>query len=441
MDQKFKNLFFYLKLPEMRPFWIFLPFILAVLALNLFYLAGALKLVSGLLLISVSVFVFWGSYRTTQAGFGARLERSELRSIVAGLQDALIAYDQSFKMSFFNPAAEALFGLPAKNILGREMHPGDVENQQTQLLAQVIFPSLAPSLTVRSKTGEYPQIADLSFTEPQLELRVVTAPVADEKGRLLGFMKIVRDRTREISLLRSKTEFITVASHQLRTPTTELNWAVQTISQDPGLSDTDKELAQNAVRSAKKLETIVEDLLNTSRIEEGRFGYNFEQTDLVAYVEKILSEVMPQVQRAGLKLYFDKPQTKLPPVMIDVQKLSMVLSNLLDNAVRYNVQNGEITVSARAAAEGPYVEVSVKDTGIGVPPEQIKKLFMKFFRADNAVKSQADGSGLGLYIAKNIIAAHGGRMWAESELNRGTTFHFTLPTDPALVPTQEVALE
>ena len=119
----------------------------------------------------------------------------------------------------------------------------------------------------------------------------------------------------------------------------------------------------------------------------------------------------------------------------------MVLSNLVDNAIRYNVPNGQIVVTLEKVADQPYVEVRVKDTGIGLPAEEMEKLFSKFFRASNAVKFQADGSGLGLYIARNIIQAHGGQIWAESELNRGTTVHFTIPTDPSLVPQKEVALE
>jgi two-component system sensor histidine kinase VicK len=123
--------------------------------------------------------------------------------------------------------------------------------------------------------------------------------------------------------------------------------------------------------------------------------------------------------------------------MIDPKRLSLAVTNLLENAIRYNVENGEVTVKADKMQDKPYVVVSVKDTGIGIPPEAVANLFKKFFRAENAVKTQTEGSGLGLYIAKGIIAAHGGQIWAESELNRGTTISFALPTDPNLVPKTE----
>ena len=105
------------------------------------------------------------------------------------------------------------------------------------------------------------------------------------------------------------------------------------------------------------------------------------------------------------------------------------------------MENGSVTVTVAQQPNQPYLEVAVKDTGIGVPPEDAKKLFDKFFRGANAVKSKAEGSGLGLYITQNIIQAHGGSVWAESELNRGSTFHFTLPTDFSLIPPKEVPVE
>ena len=426
---------------EMRIFWFFLPLILAILALNVLYLASPLNIFAGLLLALVGAVVYFTSAWISGLNLKSRLEKNELMGIVSGLEDALVVHDQNLKVTFFNPAAQHLFSLRQEDVLDRVLRPQDVEDEPLKLLAQVIFPSLAPVLIPRSRSGEYPQIADLSFAEAGLELRVTTVPLADDKGRLRGFLKIIRNRTREVALIRSKQEFITVASHQLRTPITELNWALETISQDTGLAADMKSLAENALNSARKMLHIVEDLLSVSRLEEGRFGYSFESTDPAALVGKILADAMPAANRSGLQLYFERPKEELPQVTVDVQKLSMVLSNLVDNAIRYNVPNGQIVVTLEKVADQPYVEVRVKDTGIGLPAEEMEKLFSKFFRASNAVKFQADGSGLGLYIARNIIQAHGGQIWAESELNRGTTVHFTIPTDPSLVPQKEVALE
>ncbi len=332
--------------------------------------------------------------------------------------------------------------MEAKNVLGHVLSPRDVEAEGWRTLAQIVFPSLAPRVAVHSKEGEYPQVVDISFTDPaELEFRVTTTPVPDERGNPLAFMKIVRDRTAQVQALRSKSEFVTVASHQLRGPVTDISWALQSLSGITGIDENNKMILDHALGASQSLLRRIEDLLDIAKMEDGQFGYQFEDADVSDFLAKVLADVLPAAQKAGIKLYFDRPSEALPHVMIDSKRLSLAVTNLLENAIRYNVENGEVTVKVDKMQDKPYVVVSVKDTGIGIPPEAVANLFKKFFRADNAVKTQTEGSGLGLYIAKGIIAAHGGQIWAESELNRGTTISFALPTDPNLVPKNEMGGE
>jgi two-component system sensor histidine kinase VicK len=279
------------------------------------------------------------------------------------------------------------------------------------------------------------------FTDPQMELRVTTAPVTTDEGKILAFTKIIRDRTSQIIAIRSKNEFIAVASHQLQGPVTDINWALQSLGSAAGLDDSSKGIVENALLASQSLLRRIEDLLNIAKMEDGQFGYKFEDTDISDFIAKVLNEVLPAAQKAGVKVYFDRPSESLPRVMIDPKRLSLALVNLLENAIRYNVDNGEVTVKVDKMEGKPFVVISVKDTGIGIPPEAMEKLFNKFYRAENAQKHQTEGSGLGLYIAKGIVNAHGGQIWAESELNRGTTISFALPTDPNLVPRNEVSSE
>jgi signal transduction histidine kinase len=435
---KSKNVFLW---PEFQVVWVLAAIIVAVIVLDfavpplpwVVYADAALLLVA-LILAVTSVYLSAKKDRATS------IERSELKSILGSLNDALIVYESDFRVVFFNPAAERLFRLDAKSVLGHVLSPRDVEHDGWRTLTQVVFPSLAPRVVTRSKEGEVPQAADISFTDPALELRVTTAPVVDENGKTLAFMKIIRDRTPQIMALRSKDEFIEVASHQLRGPVTDINWALQSVENVQGLSDSDKMIVDTAFAASKNLLRRIEDLLNIAKMEDGQFGYKFEETDIADFIGKALADVLPAAQKAGVKLYFDRPQVPLPHVMIDPKRLTLAIDNLLENAVRYNVENGTVTVKVDSMEGKPYVVVSVRDTGIGIPPESMEKLFSKFYRADNAQKLQTEGSGLGLYIAKGIVTAHGGQIWAESELNRGTTISFALPTDPSLVPKAEIGL-
>ena len=331
--------------------------------------------------------------------------------------------------------------VPSGKMVGLTIQPDSVNNPELRLLAQVIFPTLAPVMIPRSPAGAWPQTVDLSFTEPQLEFRVSTSQLNRIEGEPARFLKIIRNRTHETSLIKVKTDFVTVASHQLKTPLTQINWALETLAGDAALNDPNKEMADNALKASRLLSEIVENLLDTARIEEGRFGYEFKETDVTEFLNGILSEVLPQADKAGVRLYFEKPNPSLPKVFIDQRRLALAVVNILDNAIRYNVKNGQIVVRATQVPGKQFVEIAIKDTGIGISPEEIQKLFTKFFRADNAVKFQTEGTGLGLYISKNIIQAHGGELRMESELNRGSTFHFTLPTDESLVPQRELPQE
>ena len=398
-----------------------------------------LALIEAGILAVVLILVFVAFYRVTAKDVGTSMERSELKSILGSVEDALVVYGTDFRITFFNHAAEKLFKLSMDDAIGHMLSPRDVETAGWRMLAQVVFPSLAPRVISRTSESEVPHITDVSLTDPELELRVATAPVVGEDGRTLAFMKIVRDRTAQLAALRSKNEFITVASHQLRGPVTDINWALQSLAEASELSETSKMIVTTAAQASKNLLGRIEDILSIAKMEDGQVGYAFEATDIVEYVGKILSDVLPAARKAGIKMYLDRPTTEMPKVMIDPKHLSLAITNILENAIRYNVENGEVTVKIDLMKDKPYVVVSVKDTGIGIPQEAIDKLFTKFYRAENAVKTQTEGSGLGLYIAKGVVTAHGGQIWAESELGRGTTISFALPTDPNLVPKSEAS--
>lgn len=361
----------------------------------------------------------------------------DIQKILDAVGDAAFIYDSNFRILAWNTWAEKLFHIQRQDVVGQIVEPKDAAKPSWERLVQVVFPSLAPSIIPRSKEGEFPQVTDLTFTSPDLELRVTASQVIIDPGKgITGFLKVIRDRTREATAFKEKSEFVTVASHQLRTPITSIVWATESLLRSESLKGEEREYVQNAYDSAKKLSTIVEDLLSISRIEEGKFGYNFAPINIVDFINQVLQAALPQARRLGIKMFFDRPEAPLPPVYVDEGKLGMALGNILDNAVRYNVKDGEVAVRVKPG-QGPFVEVDVRDTGIGIPRSEIVKLFQKFYRASNALKFETQGSGLGLYIAQGIIQAHGGKIGVESEVDHGTVISFTLPTDPSLIPPKE----
>ena len=435
----FQRILLYSKLPEMRLFWFFLPLILVIFGIEIFYLPVFFLWISAGFFIVLAAIILVNNLRLARSNLEIKIERNELSGIIVALRDGIIAYDSDFKILLFNKAAESIFNLAAANVLGRRLSPEQIREPHFNLLIYVLFPSLAPVVIKRSEVGAEPQIIDLSFDEPRKELRVITNKIIDPNGALLGFVKVVSDRTREKEMLRSKNEFIATAAHQLRTPLTGINWALETLVAE-SLPENQKQIVKSGLQTSAFLLKIVNDLLDVSKIEEGRFGYDFEKTNFIDFAEKIILEAEKIADEIGVKIYFQKPVEPVE-INIDSQKLGIALYNLLDNAIRYNVKNGEVIVSVEKLRDKPYIQVSVKDTGIGIPREDIENIFVKFFRADNAVKSAPNGSGLGLYIVRNIIKRHGGEIRVESELNRGSVFYFTLPIDPELIPPKETAYD
>lgn len=441
MAQKFSQ---YLKMPEMRIFWYFI-----LLAIIFFIFEGIAQafdsrailtlVLSVFFFIVAAVFIFIVSLRLVKAGNEIKLKQSEFLSIVSTLQGAVVAYDPNFKITIFNKIAEAIFNLRADEVIGKIFSPESIKEPRFKLFVQTMFPSLAPAIIKRSDPGAYPQIVDISFGDGRLELRVATNKILDLQGNLLGFVKVITDRSREVRLLHSKSEFIAVAAHQLRTPLTGIHWMFENLDKE-NLNDSAKTIVQSGLDQSAFVLKIVNDLLDVSQIEEGHFGFNFNKVNIVFLMDEIIGAVKNLAEESGIKIYFQKPAEPIE-LSVDAQKLGIALYNIIDNAIRYNVKNGEVRVEMERLKDKPYIQITIKDTGIGISSSDLNKLATKFFRAENAVKYVANGSGLGLYIVKNILKCHGGDIRIESEINRGSVFYITLPTDPGLIPPKEIGYE
>ncbi|MBU2101436.1 PAS domain S-box protein [Patescibacteria group bacterium] len=440
-SKNFKNIIYKLKLPEMLLVWVYWVIFLLALVVAIIFIENLL----GIALLLATLFVFgalfsYKTYKLAIKNLSKNLSYGRLESIVTNLEDAVMAYDDNFKILLFNSTAEKIFGLTKEQVMGQIVGPEKVSDSKFTLLVQTLFPSLAPAVVGRSESGKLPQVVDITFSNPDREFRVSTDRILNKDGTLLGFVKLVKDRTREVQLIKSKSDFVSVAAHQLRTPLTAIDWTLESLSKNTKLDEEDRSLAKNGLVATNNLLKTVNDLLNTAEIEDGRFGYKYQTVDLIKFIDDILANAQIVSKQYGLSLYFDKGGYKELKMSVDPTKLGLAISNLVDNAMKYNSKNGSVTVSLKQVKDKPYVQIDVQDTGVGISPSDVESIFQKFFRSANARKIQANGSGLGLYITKNIIQQHGGTIWVESTLGRGTTFSFTLPTDPSLMPKAEFGI-
>lgn len=225
-----------------------------------------------------------------------------------------------------------------------------------------------------------------------------------------------------------KSEFILIAAHQLRTPLSGVKWVFSILlnKHGQGLTELQRKMLKKGYKTNERIIRLANDLLSVIRIEEERFGYKFKTLNLVKFIKEIVQDNYEKFKKKGLRLRFLEPDQEFPKCKIDPQSLRLAIQNILDNAHDYTLK-GFVKISIKQR-EKEFL-VKIKDTGVGVPPEQESRLFTKFFRGSNIMHKGlgTEGTGLGLYIVKNIIEKHGGKAWLVSQLNKGTVFYFTLP--------------
>lgn len=225
-----------------------------------------------------------------------------------------------------------------------------------------------------------------------------------------------------------KSEFVSIASHQLKTPLAEINWEIELLlsRHREGLDERQVELVKRIEKSNNRMGRLVNDLLDVARIEQGKLALDREKVNLAELVAKVIANNELLARANNVEIKFKKPKSDTEAV-IDRRRIGVVLDNLISNSIKYIRQKGLVSISI--CKDSDEFKVCVKDNGIGIPAGQQDHVFEKFFRSDNVSKFQVTGTGLGLYISKNIVEHSGGKIWFESRENEGTTFCFTLPAD------------
>lgn len=346
-------------------------------------------------------------------------------AILEDIGDGLIVTDTEGKIRIANKAFATLTGWDEKEVPGRKLV--DILPMYDKNEA-IIDASDRPLTKVLATHSSITSRGDLFYTRKdgtRFPVAIVVTPVK-VGGELLGAVEVFSDITKEVEIDRAKTEFVSLASHQLRTPLSAINWFVELlIDKSTGhLTVEQQDYAQEIFNANKRMTTLVGALLNVSRLELGTFSVSPESVDITTVIDSMVEELQPMIKKKKLTVKTEYA-SGIPNLLLDPSLFRIIVQNLLSNAVKYTPENGRVALVATVVDSNLHIEVS--DTGYGIPIGQQSKIFTKLFRADNARTKDVEGTGLGLYIVKSILDETGGKVWFTSKENKGSTFFVEIP--------------
>jgi two-component system phosphate regulon sensor histidine kinase PhoR len=362
-------------------------------------------------------------------------EKEQLHATLQSLLSAVVMVESSGYISLLNPAARQMFGLKSEDD-GTGHHYEEI----------VPYPAIRDLIraAVESEVEDHSEI-ELPPLEGHYDPRIFqvqTALVHGEQEGLpvvIGVVAIFNDITEIRNVERMKTAFVSTVSHELRTPLTSIKGFISTLLQDEeGYFDEAmrREFYEIIDGECDRLRRLIEDLLNVSRIESGRaLQMNWTVFDPLTVIERVLSAQRAYTDKHQLHL---KTSGLLVPIMGDADKFDQIMTNLVSNAIKYSPRGGDITVETKS--DGQVLHVTVRDQGMGIPPDKIARIFDKFERVDNRDTREVGGTGIGLYLVKHLVERHEGHIRVESELGHGSAFIFELPLEPASAVAEQTVL-
>ncbi len=351
------------------------------------------------------------------------IQKANLQAIVESIADGIIVADDQNVIEMANVPASTILDIPRDQLIGKQIN---------ELLG--VYGQFGESWieTIAEWALHSERIEQWSYLDDQLHIEdkfisVHLSPVLSE-GHFFGTVSIFRDITKEVEVDRLKSEFVSTVSHELRTPMTSIKGYADLMLMGASGPMTEPQLRYMQVikNNADRLHMLVNDLLNISRIETGKIILDMRPVDISPIIEQVLEHIDGRIQHEGKQLNIHTDiSPSLPLVNADQARVTQILTNLVDNAFNYTPENGDITI--HISATDAHVFISVTDTGIGISKENQKKIFDRFFRAEDPDVQKIPGTGLGLAIVQSLIEMHGGRLQLTSEIGKGSTFTFNLP--------------
>lgn len=342
--------------------------------------------------------------------------KSKVESMVHSMSEGVIAINNKQEVILLNPAAKILLGL--KEIrFGRPLWESLDNKDVLDLLKEITLKESIVTKEVFFTTGKEDRI-----------IKFFTAPSSDGMSKKTGWIMLLTDISKEKEVDRMKSEFISTTSHELRTPLAAIKESVMLMA-DGTTGETTE--AQNrfltiAVRNIERLATLINDLLDISKIETGRMILRKSSHDIPNIIDDVIGSISLLIKESKIELK-TAFSGKIPPVPCDKDRITQVLINLVGNAIKFTPVGGMITVACAAGDKS--VQVIVSDTGVGIDEKDISKLFKRFSQIDGSLTRRPGGTGLGLAISKELIEMHGGKIWVESRLGEGSKFTFILPME------------
>jgi PAS domain S-box-containing protein len=345
-------------------------------------------------------------------------------SYLSSIGEGIIVLDQEGKILLINPAACGMLGWEKEELLGKAFT--DIIKLTDDSGKEI--PSKDRPTNRVLKTGKKDTVLNVSYLRKDgshFPIALTTAPIIF-RDKTIGAIDVFRDITYEKEIDKAKTEFVSLAAHQLRTPLSAVNWySEMLLGGDAGkITPKQKKYLQEIYHGNQRMVDLVNALLDVSRIELGTFEIEPEKMDIINEAKNLIKELVPRIEEKKQTLV-ENYDNNLPQIMADRKLFRIVVQNLLTNATKYSPEKAKITLSIKKKAYD--IIISVKDTGFGIPKKQQHRVFKKLFRADNVIPKDIEGTGLGLYIIKSIVEQAKGKIWFSSEENKGSTFYVTIP--------------
>jgi len=353
---------------------------------------------------------------------------SFFQNLLDSFQEGVVIYDEEFKIIFVNKAFCDLVSLKKEDLINLVVKNEMIQNERYKTLANIFFPFLqGENLKIISQN---PETIEVKFNQLQEKYFLISYIdfYLDKKYKL----RLVLDKTKEVIEAEKRLEFIQMVSHNLLTPLSEIRWNLEAIDLKE-VSQENKNLIDNALRIVKSTVIFAESTFTMVANELGQLKLKLEEVDLEKAMLIVLDVLKGKIEEKKLKVNVEIEET-LSKAYIDYKVLLVILFILIENAVLYNKIGGSVMIKVQKISKRPYLEIIIEDTGLGMSKEDLANLFKKYYRGKKAKDLDVKGFGIGLYSAKKLANLHGGDIYVESQVDKGTKVVLTLPLEQSLIP-------